>query len=641
MNELTNLICDVCGGELTKLSESEYQCKCCKTRMRFSENYIADLADFRIALSYRTAYDFERAETQYRAILKNNASSSEAWFGLLLSEYGIEFTRNDNSDLVPIFHNVRRTGIFESESYLKAIECADEMQKGEYRRLVELAESVRLRIMEAIEQKSAKYDIFLCQKINRADGSGRTKEYEFALRLMRLLEKRYGENRVFLSEISLGGGVDSDAEIFSALYGAKAMIVLSSSESNANSTWVKSEWTRYAGMIDEGFKKRGSLIPISMADSESAFPNRLKKLQCLMIGDPEYMNVLYEKLDEVLSGSMGGEKLYVEAEKCFSFGEYEKTSALCDSVLEREFDNHNAHWLKLLAMNGCANSDELVARHMDISKNIHYQNAVKFAPLIIANERIAVSNRIFRELAAEETARRQRIIDERNKMQAASTSFSGLTGESSSAPIGENTSGDDASKPTVKSVATKFGRSVSNWFSDVVAGIDNAFSAMVISGNTLCRLNKVESGIYVVPENVTKIADDALTHAKNLQIIKIHKKVTEIAFGVFTKCPTLQRIEVEDGNPVYRSIDGLLYAGSVLLCCPTARGGKVFIVGGTTAIEQNAFFNCRNLNRVTIPDSIRYIDRRAFMKCGKLDKETQRRIKSIVTRNQQSSAVKR
>lgn len=70
-----------------------------------------------------------------------------------------------------------------------------------------------------------------------------------------------------------------------------------------------------------------------------------------------------------------------------------------------------------------------------------------------------------------------------------------------------------------------------------------------------------------IPNSVTVIGAGAF-YAANLTEVTLSKAVTDIGYAAFSNCPALKRIDVAPANPVYRSVDGLLYQGDTLIRVP-------------------------------------------------------------------------
>ena len=123
-----------------------------------------------------------------------------------------------------------------------------------------------------------------------------------------------------------------------------------------------------------------------------------------------------------------------------------------------------------------------------------------------------------------------------------------------------------------------------------------------------------------IPAGVTDIGGKVFCACRSLTGVTIPASVTSIAFGAFADCMKLERIEVEAGNPAYRSIDGVLFSKNSenLYRCPAGRTDAYVIPAGVKRIGDEAFRNCRNLTDLTIPESVTDIGYGAFSHCAAL-----------------------
>ena len=74
-------------------------------------------------------------------------------------------------------------------------------------------------------------------------------------------------------------------------------------------------------------------------------------------------------------------------------------------------------------------------------------------------------------------------------------------------------------------------------------------------------------------------------------------------------------ITVDDTNQYFKSVDGVLFSRDMkeLIRYPRMKNGKAYIVpDGVESIANNAFYNCKFLKSVILPDSVRMIGETAF-----------------------------
>ncbi len=124
-------------------------------------------------------------------------------------------------------------------------------------------------------------------------------------------------------------------------------------------------------------------------------------------------------------------------------------------------------------------------------------------------------------------------------------------------------------------------------------------------------LNSVE-----IPDSVTCIGAGAF-ELTDLQSVRLSANVTELEDNPFSRCFSLTKIEVEENNPCYCSIDGCLYSKDkkILICVPAGRTGTFTVPDGVTEIAVDAFSGCEKLTSVKLPESVQKIGTAAFYEC--------------------------
>ena len=130
-----------------------------------------------------------------------------------------------------------------------------------------------------------------------------------------------------------------------------------------------------------------------------------------------------------------------------------------------------------------------------------------------------------------------------------------------------------------------------------------------------------------IPNSVTTIGYFAFTGCSSLTSISIPKSVIEIGktqYGgtycgpVFTYCPALTSIVVEEGNPIYDSRDNcnaiVETATNTIICgCKNTTFPQ-----SVTGIGYYAFNGCSSLSSITIPNHITDIQSNPFLSCSSL-----------------------
>lgn len=89
---------------------------------------------------------------------------------------------------------------------------------------------------------------------------------------------------------------------------------------------------------------------------------------------------------------------------------------------------------------------------------------------------------------------------------------------------------------------------------------------------------------------------------------------------VFAFCPSLTAINVVAENPVYSSVNGVVFdkVQATLVACPGALAGTYLIPDGATSIGDSAFADCGRLTGITIPNSVTNLEDNAFIGCFNL-----------------------
>ena len=146
-------------------------------------------------------------------------------------------------------------------------------------------------------------------------------------------------------------------------------------------------------------------------------------------------------------------------------------------------------------------------------------------------------------------------------------------------------------------------------------------SVTVIGGYAFWQCSNLQSVTYEEGSQLTDIWDGAFAKCTSLTSFTIPAGVTVIQSGIFVGCTNLTTIVVDEGNPNYKSEDGLLLTkdGSTLLFCPFNRAaGHYTIPNGVSFVSPEAFLNCTTLTDITLPASVTTIQGYAFYGCSNL-----------------------
>jgi hypothetical protein len=122
-----------------------------------------------------------------------------------------------------------------------------------------------------------------------------------------------------------------------------------------------------------------------------------------------------------------------------------------------------------------------------------------------------------------------------------------------------------------------------------------------------------------IGNGVSSIGNAAFYLCTSLTTITIPNSVTNLGNDAFAGCTSLTGITVDASNPVYSSLDGVLFNKSqtTLIQCPGGKAGSYSIPISVTNVGDSAF-DCPSLTSVTIPDGVTSIGNSAFDSCGSL-----------------------
>jgi hypothetical protein len=136
---------------------------------------------------------------------------------------------------------------------------------------------------------------------------------------------------------------------------------------------------------------------------------------------------------------------------------------------------------------------------------------------------------------------------------------------------------------------------------------------------TLIQFPGGKSGTYSVPASVTRIGYLSFANCR-LTGVTILEGVTIIENIALQACTYLISIDVAGGNPVFSSLDGVLFNKdkTTLIQVPGGKSGAYTVPESVTRIGDNAFVCCLNLTGVIIPPSVTSLGFGVFQSCVKL-----------------------
>ena len=292
--------CKMCGGDLSlTVGSTIATCEYCGTTQTVpSQDNEKKLAQFARANQHRSDCEFDKAAGVYETIVADFPGEAEAYWGLLLCKYGIEYVDDPaTGKKVPTCHRSSFDSVMEDKDFEQVMDTADIVARKVYREEARQIEKIRKGIIE-VSTKEEPYDIFICYKETDEKGQ-RTIDSVLAQDIYNALtEKGY---RVFFSRISLEDKLGQEYEpyIFAALNSAKIMLAVGTDYEHYNAVWVKNEWSRYLKLIAKGEKK--TLIPCFKDIDAYDMPKEFRALQAQDLGKVGSMQDLLRGVDKLLA----------------------------------------------------------------------------------------------------------------------------------------------------------------------------------------------------------------------------------------------------------------------------------------------------------------------------------------------------
>lgn len=385
--------CKMCGGNLNVVDlkgivECEY-CGCKQTIHNTNDekkNYLYNKAN-----NLRWKNEFDKAMSTYELILMDFPNEAEAYWGIVLCRYGIEYVDDQKTNKkIPTCHRTQFKSIFDDEDYINAIEKADVISKEFYQTQAEEIDKLQKQIL-SITQKEEPYDIFICYKELDNDGN-RTRDSVYAQDIYNtLIDNGY---KVFFSRVTLENklGINYEPYIFAALNSAKIMLVIGTKPEYFNSVWVRNEWSRFISIMNES--KNKYIIPCYRDIDVYELPDELLGFQGLDMSKIGFIQDLIRNVNklmnrehnntkeasrEIIHNGVNVEAMLRRAEILIEDEEFVKASSLLEQVLNNSPENARAYFLLLLIDLGFTNEEQIKTSISILEKSKYYNKALKFA----------------------------------------------------------------------------------------------------------------------------------------------------------------------------------------------------------------------------------------------------------------------
>ena len=589
--------CKMCGGSLEiEQGTTVYECSYCGTKQTVPH---ADddkkMLLFSRANRLRFDCEFDKASGVYESIVADFPEEAEAYWGLVLCKYGIEYVDDPaTAKKVPTCHRSSFESVMEDPNFDLVMEYSDNVSRSIYREEAKKIEELRKGIIE-VSSKEDPYDIFICYKETDFDGN-RTLDSVLAQDIYdALTEKGY---RVFFSRISLEEklGVEYEPYIFAALNSAKIMLAFGTDYEYFNAVWVKNEWSRFLQLIAKGEKK--TLIPCFKDIDAYDLPKEFAKLQSQDLGKVGATQDLLRGIDKIIKSDGKSSASQVQQGKNLTLldevflliedGNFKTADKYCDAVLKEDPKNAKAYLGKLMAQLKVTHFNAKSFAKKRYSKNENYLKAIEYGGEYIKEK--FEGFKAYRSKAVLKNA----IISVASVIALVAIICATVTLVCES--LYNNYRMEFYSvNPNYEEIEQKFSK---------LYGYKDSESFVLLCG---VKCNKTYTNVYEL-EYTTDWQDVRLAkHFPKLEAVTISEGVTNIGKWTFYKCSSLKTVTLPD---TLKSIEENAFS----LCNSLE---TVILPEQTTNIGPYAFAGCINLNTITIPEKAT-IGERAFAGCTNL-----------------------
>lgn len=389
----------MCGGDLdVQAGQTVCECEYCGAKQTVSsvdDEIIVNL--FNRANNLRIKSEFDKAQEIYEKIVSKKPNESEAYWGIVLCKYGIEYVEDPSTfNRVPTCHRTQIESVFTDVDYISAIENADDIQTAIYVKEAKCIDRLQKNILSIVE-KEEPFDVFICYK--ESDESGkRTVDSVIANDIYyQLTQEGF---KVFYSAITLEDKLGQEYEpyIFSALNSAKVMLVVGTKPEYFNAVWVKNEWSRYLKIVKSDRSKL--LIPCYRDMDAYDLPEEFSHLQAQDVSKIGFINDITRGIRKVLSSggntisnnvqaSESSQNIAPLIERAFMFledSDWNSADEYCERVLDQDPKNAQAYLGKLLAELKVNKKESLSECPISFINSKNYLKIMRFADVDLKNE---------------------------------------------------------------------------------------------------------------------------------------------------------------------------------------------------------------------------------------------------------------
>lgn len=289
--------CKVCGGNLVEKSPGMAKCESCRREQSIPLEADSEKINRANRLRMKNK-NFDDALKLYERIIEESPDEAEAYWGVVLCRYGIEFVEDKKTGTyIPTCHRTIDGSISEDVDFIEACNKANDEVKQYYLEQAKYIDDVQKKIHQIVANEKP-YDVFISYKATDDEGNP-TPDSKEALKIYHKLDNK--GFKVFFAEETLKrhAGEEYEPYIYAALKTSKIMILIGSKTEYFEAPWVKNEWARFLDMMSSG-NERKKLLPFYFDMDAYELPVEISGAEALNWRDAEAMSLMLENVETFL-----------------------------------------------------------------------------------------------------------------------------------------------------------------------------------------------------------------------------------------------------------------------------------------------------------------------------------------------------
>ena len=290
--------CKMCGGNLAVHDNSNVcECESCGTKQTVPNADNEKKTNLlNRANRLRMDAEFDKAAAVYTSVTAEFPEEAEAYWGLCLCKYGIEYVNDPaTGKKIPACHRILNDSILDDADFEQACEYADSAAKGLYREEAKAIQYLQQEILNLAAHEEP-YDVFICCK-ETDENDECTEDSVLAQEIYDSLIGR--DMHVFFAGITLGDkpGKQYEPYIYAALQSSRVMLVVGTHDDSFDAVRVRNEWTCFLDLMKTDQEK--TLIPCFKNLDIYDMPKAFRNLQAQDMGNPGWLQELTQEVEKL------------------------------------------------------------------------------------------------------------------------------------------------------------------------------------------------------------------------------------------------------------------------------------------------------------------------------------------------------